>query len=105
MATAWSVPPNGGWGVTSLSDSSVPRLAAGCKWGGTEEDPMVLFPEGAIRVQGTGLHILQLCDGNRTARDIIEELQANYSMANRAKIREDVVRFLDQLQEKRIVDF
>jgi coenzyme PQQ biosynthesis protein PqqD len=88
-----------------LSDASVPRLAAGCKWGGTEEDPMILFPEGALRVQGTGLHILQLCDGNRTAREIIEELQANYSMANGAKIREDVVRFLDQLREKRVVDF
>ena len=44
---------------------------------------MVLFPEGAIRLQGTGLHILQLCDGNRTSREIIEELQANYSLAER----------------------
>jgi coenzyme PQQ biosynthesis protein PqqD len=66
---------------------------------------MVLFPEGAIRLQGTSLHILQLCDGNRTSREIIEELQANYSLANATKIREDVVRFLEQLQEKRIVDF
>jgi coenzyme PQQ biosynthesis protein PqqD len=91
--------------VTELTESSIPRLAAGCKWGGTEEEPMVLFPEGAIRVGGSGLHILQLCDGNRTAREIIEELQANYSMANAEKIRTDVVRFLDQLREKRIVDF
>lgn len=91
--------------MISLTDSSIPRLAAGCKWGGTEEDPVVLCPEGAIRLQGTGLHILQLCDGNRTSREIIEELQANYSLANATKIREDVVRFLEQLQEKRIVDF
>ena len=91
--------------MTELTESSVPRLAAGCKWGGTEAEPMVLFPEGAIRVEGSGLHILQLCDGNRTAREIIEELQANYSMANSEKIRADVVRFLDQLREKRIVDF
>jgi coenzyme PQQ biosynthesis protein PqqD len=91
--------------VTELTESSIPRLAAGCKWGGTEGEPMVLFPEGAIRVEGSGLHILQLCDGNRTAREIIEELQANYSMAKAEKIRADVVRFLDQLREKRIVDF
>ena len=88
-----------------LNDSSIPQLAAGCKWGGTEEEPMVLFPEGAIRVEGSGLHILQLCDGNRTAREIISELQANYSMANPEKIHADVVRFLEQLREKRIVDF
>ena len=88
-----------------LNDSSIPQLAAGCKWGGTEEEPMVLFPEGAIRVEGSGLHILQLCDGNRTAREIIAELQANYSMANPEKIHDDVMRFLEQLREKRIVDF
>jgi len=51
------------------------------------------------------LHILQLCDGNRTAREIIAELQANYSMASPEKIHADVVRFLEQLREKRIVDF
>jgi pyrroloquinoline quinone biosynthesis protein D len=66
---------------------------------------MVLFPEGAIRVEGSGLHILQLCDGNRTAGEIIQELQANYSMASAEKIRADVVNFLGQLREKRIVDF
>jgi len=30
-----------------IADTSRPALAVGCKWGGTERDPMLLFPEGA----------------------------------------------------------
>ena len=54
-------------------DTSIPRLAVGCKWAPLENpeaefDPTieatVLFPEGAVRVQGTGRAILELCDGS-----------------------------------------
>src|SRR5208283_5271221 len=86
-------------------DSSQPRLATGCRWGGTEQDRMVLFPEGAIRLQGTGLQILERCDGQRTFGQIIEELQAQFSVADPAKVRADISQFLEQLQHKRIVDY
>ena len=86
-------------------DSSLPRLAAGCRWGGTEEARVILFPEGAIRLQGTGLHILQRCDGERTFSRIIEELQAQFGNADPAKIRSDISQFLEQLRHKRIVDY
>lgn len=88
-----------------LSETSRPVLAVGCKWGGTEEDPMVLFPEGAIKIQGTGLAILALCDGTRTFAEIIEELQRQYFGANPQRIRDDATTFLQQLHEKRIVDY
>ena len=32
-------------------DASKPKLAIGCRWGGTDAERVVLFPEGAIRVQ------------------------------------------------------
>jgi len=91
-------------------DSSQPRLATGCRWGpenesGAEPCRMVLFPEGAIRLQGTGLQILQRCDGESTFGQIIEELQAQFSLADPAKIRTDISQFLEQLQHKRIVDY
>ena len=89
----------------TLSDTNVPRLAAGCRWGGTEEEPMVLFPEGVIRVQGSGLLILQLCDGQRSLADIVRELEAQYILVQPGKIRSDVVAFLEQLHDKRIVDY
>ena len=59
------------------SDTSQPRLAAGCRWGGTEEDRVILFPEGAIKLQGTGRQVLERCDGQRTFGEIIAELQTS----------------------------
>ena len=87
------------------SDSSLPRLAPGCRWGTQGEEKVVLFPEGMIRVQGTGQTILELCDGQRTVQEIVGVLLGRYSGADPAKIREDVSSFLEALQQKRIVDY
>lgn len=86
-------------------DSSQPRLAAGCRWGGTEQERVILFPEGAIKLQGTGRHVLERCDGERTFGQLIGELQKEFNEADPAKIRTDISQFLEQLQKKRIVDY
>jgi pyrroloquinoline quinone biosynthesis protein D len=86
-------------------DASQPRLATGCRWGGTEENRMILFPEGAIKLQGTGRQVLERCDGQRTFGDIIAELQKEFGTTDPAKIRADIGIFLEQLQNKRIVDY
>jgi len=92
------------------SDASQPRLAAGCRWGastgtGSEEIRVILFPEGAIKLQGTGLQVLERCDGQRTFGEIIAELQKQFNSADPEKIRSDIGAFLEQLQKKRIVDY
>ncbi|MGA2369783.1 MAG: pyrroloquinoline quinone biosynthesis peptide chaperone PqqD [Candidatus Korobacteraceae bacterium] len=86
-------------------DTSQPRLAPGCRWGNQGEQQVVLFPEGMIRVQGTGQSILELCDGQRTVQDIVTTLSERYGTADPAKITEDVSSFLEALQRKRIVDY
>jgi pyrroloquinoline quinone biosynthesis protein D len=91
--------------VAPPSDSSQPKLAAGCRWGGTEEDRVILFPEGAIRLQGTGRQVLERCDGTRTFGEIIADLQKEFGKTDPAKIRHDIGIFLEQLQKKRIVDY
>jgi pyrroloquinoline quinone biosynthesis protein D len=92
------------------TDSSQPRLATGCRWGattktGAEETRMILFPEGAIKLQGTGRQVLERCDGQHTFADIITELQAQFGQTDPEKIRADIGLFLEQLQKKRIVDY
>ncbi len=90
------------------TDASQPRLAAGCRWApaaGPEEIRMILFPEGAIKLQGTGRQVLERCDGQRTFGDIIAELQKDFGKTNPEKIRADIGMFLEQLQKKRIVDY
>ena len=91
--------------MTPPNDSSQPHLATGCRWGGSEENRVILFPEGAIQLQGTGRQVLERCDGQRTFGQIIAELQAQFSAADPAKVREDISKFLEQLQKKRIVDY
>jgi pyrroloquinoline quinone biosynthesis protein D len=84
---------------------SQPRLAPGCRWRTQGEQQVVLFPEGVIRVQGTGKDILELCDGQRTVQDIVTTLSERYGKADPVKITEDVNSFLEALQRKRIVDY
>jgi pyrroloquinoline quinone biosynthesis protein D len=86
-------------------DTSQPRLAVGCRWGGSEEDRVIVFPEGAIKLQSTGRQVLERCDGQRTFGEIIAELQKQFSTADPAKIRDDISKFLEELQRKRIVDY
>ena len=88
-----------------IDEMSKPSLAVGSKWGGTEEDPIVLYPEGAMKVHGTSLAILALCDGERTFADVVEELKRQYFGADPKRIREDAARFLETMHEKRIVDY
>ena len=91
--------------VPELVDTSVPKLAAGCRWGGTVEAPLVLFPEGAIRVQGTGRIILELCDGHFSLAEIVQKLETQFFLAPKGKIRGEVQTFLEQLHDKRIIDY
>ena len=48
---------------------------------------------------------LERCDGQRTFFEIIGELQGQYAASDPAKIRDDIGKFLEQLQQKRIVDY
>jgi coenzyme PQQ biosynthesis protein PqqD len=87
------------------SDTSQPRLAVGCRWGGSGENRVILFPEGKINLQSTGLQVLERCDGKRTFGEIITELQKEFGKTDPEKIRSDIGMFLEQLQRKRIVDY
>jgi pyrroloquinoline quinone biosynthesis protein D len=91
--------------MTELTDASIPKFAAGCRWGGTSEAGVVLFPEGVIRVEGTGRTILELCDGQLSLGEIVQKLEAQFTLAPKGKIRADVQTFLEQLHAKRIVDY
>lgn len=104
MASAGRI-SNGVVTVPRPEPNSQPRLAPGCRWGTQGEQQVVLFPEGMIRVQGTGQNILELCDGQRTVQDIVATLSERYGTADPVKITEDVSNFLEALRRKRIVDY
>jgi len=88
----------------AIADDSKPALAVGCRLSGSPDEPILLFPEGAIKVKGTGAAILGLCDGQRTWPDIVAELQRLYAGGDPQRIREDTEKFLEQLHERRVVN-
>ena len=91
--------------MAELTEASIPKLAAGCRWGGTTDAPVVLFPEGAIKVEGTGRVILELCTGQFSLAEIVQKLEQQFILAPQGKIRADVIGFLEQLHAKRIIDY
>jgi coenzyme PQQ biosynthesis protein PqqD len=91
--------------VAELTDASIPKFAAGCRWGGTTDAPVVLFPEGTIRVEGTGRIVLELCEGHFTLGEIVQKLETQFMLAPKGKVRADVQTFLEQLHAKRIIDY
>jgi len=66
---------------------------------------MILFPEGALKLQGTGRQVLERCDGRRTFGQIVSALQEEFGTTDPEKIRSDITMFLEQLQRRRIVDY
>jgi hypothetical protein len=63
------------------------------------------MPEGILRLKGTGVDIVSLCDGKRMLRDILKELQAKYPGTDSALIESETLSFLNALRDKRAVDF
>jgi coenzyme PQQ biosynthesis protein PqqD len=86
-------------------ESSLPRLATGCRWTGEGEERTLLFPEGALRLQSTGRAILEHCDGQHTLLQIVQELQTTFSESDPGQIRSDVFIFIERLQQKGVVTF
>ena len=91
--------------MTELTDASVPKFADGCRWGGTTETPVVLCPEGTVRLEGTGRVILELCDGHFSLAEIVQRLEAQFMLVPKGKIRDEVRRFLEQLNAQGIVEY
>jgi pyrroloquinoline quinone biosynthesis protein D len=92
--------------VPRPDDNSKPRLAPGCRWAEANgAERMLMFPEGALRLQGTGREILERCDGQRSVQQIVEELLVQYETGDRGRIQQEVSSFLERLQQKRVVDY
>ncbi len=83
---------------------SQPRLSLGCRITMRQDVATLLYPEGAIRLQGTALRIVQLCDGVCSFQGIVTQLAHEYS-ADADRIQTEASAFLERLQAKRIIDF
>lgn len=56
---------------------------------------VLVLPERAIRIGGSGGEILRLCDGDRSAREVVGEMQARYP--DTPEIESQVTTFLAEM--------
>ena len=86
-------------------DRSVPRLAEGVRLHHDRHDggPVLLYPEGVLRLNTTGAAVLALCDGRRDLAALVAALAAVYPDAD--GLAGDVVAFLAAMADRGWVRF
>jgi coenzyme PQQ biosynthesis protein PqqD len=84
---------------------SVLRLAPGCRLNdhGSPQE-LLLIPEGAMRMQGPARKIVELLNGERTIREIINELQHRYGTEDAARIETETLALLTRLRERGVLE-
>jgi coenzyme PQQ biosynthesis protein PqqD len=91
--------------MTQVTEDSVLRLAPGCRLSdhGAPQD-LLLIPEGALRMQGPARKIVELLNGERAVREIIEELQHRYGSEDAARIEAETLALLTRLRERGVLE-
>lgn len=85
----------------ALSPSSVPALwrLARLDFDRVRQQPVLLYPEGAVMLNESGAAILELCDGRRSVTEIAETLGERYQ----CDVLADVTEYLSQLAERELI--
>jgi pyrroloquinoline quinone biosynthesis protein D len=91
--------------MSELAPDSILRLAPGCRLNAdAESDDLLLIPEGALRLKGPSRAIVELCDGQRTMREIAEELKRRYPSADGVRIETEVAALLARLRDRGVLE-
>ena len=92
--------------MSKAGQDRVPRLAPGCRLGSAEgQEDVLLIPEGALRLKGPARAIVQLCDGERALREIVEELVQRYPSDDAARIETEVIALLTRLRDRGVLEY
>ena len=75
------------------------RIAPGMRlqWEKAQDAHVLLYPEGMVRLSDSAVTVLELCDGTRSAEDIVVELTQRYEGAD---LRDDVLEFIELARNK-----
>ena len=79
-----------------------PRLVDGVRlqYDDVRGEHLLLVPEGAVRLNQTAVHVLQLCDGRRSPEEIAATLSERYAGADEV---DDVHELLRGMGERGLV--
>ncbi len=62
------------------------------QWEPAQESFVLLYPEGMVKLQGSAGEIMKRVDGNRSAEQIVADLEASFPGVD---LRNDVLQFLE----------
>ncbi len=88
-----------------IPENDIPRLLSGCrtKYDKVRGNWVLLAPERAIKLDDIGAAILAETDGVRSLGGILDVLAEKYN-APRDQISGDVVKFLESLRDRRMLE-
>jgi pyrroloquinoline quinone biosynthesis protein D len=87
--------------MVTIPLEAVPRIwrLARLDYDPARQQPVLLYPEGAVLLNDTGLAILELVDGERTVAQIATELSERYH----TDVTADVTEYLSHLAERELI--
>jgi pyrroloquinoline quinone biosynthesis protein D len=82
-----------------LSLESRPMLVpkARLRYEEVRQTDLLLLPERVVKLNPTGAAILRLCDGQRTVREIVQELESQFAQTG---LESDVLEFLSNVSAR-----
>jgi pyrroloquinoline quinone biosynthesis protein D len=86
--------------VERMSDLSKPALSskARLRFDEVRQIDLLLLPERVVKLNRSAAAVLALCNGQRTIREIVLELETRYE---RAGLMDEVMEFIDQAFDQR----
>ena len=91
--------------TTRNFDALRPRLPRGVRlsYDASQACWLMLAPERIFKPDEIAVQIIRRCDGERSVADIVDDLSENFD-ADRSEVRADVIDFLRDLADKRVLD-
>jgi pyrroloquinoline quinone biosynthesis protein D len=77
-----------------MSPASIPRIGHGFRlqWEPAQDSHVLLYPEGMVKLNQSAAEILKRCDGERTAAEVVTELETAFSATG---LEREVFAFLE----------
>jgi pyrroloquinoline quinone biosynthesis protein D len=88
-----------------ISPDVKPRLAhkARLRFDRHSQRHMLVYPERGMELNASAAAILELCTGEHSFAEIVEQLHARAAGATRTSVESDVRAFLESMLERRLI--
>ena len=85
-----------------MKAQGVPRIAPGFRlqWEPAQSAHVLLYPEGMVKLNQSAGEILKRCDGQRSAAEIVADLEAAFATGG---LEKDIFAFLELAAQQRWV--